>query len=57
MKQLLLTASIALLSAPAMAGTALTAPNVPEMSAGPAIAAVALLAGAAAIMRERSKRK
>ncbi len=57
MKKILLTASIAFLSAPAWAGTVIPAPDVPEMSAGPAVAAIALLLGAAAIIREKSKRK
>ncbi|GJL95046.1 MAG: hypothetical protein DHS20C05_14510 [Hyphococcus sp.] len=57
MKKLLLTASVTLLTAPAWAGTVTAPPQVPEMGAGPAIAAVALLVGAAAIIRERAKRK
>ncbi|WP_425409483.1 hypothetical protein [Hyphococcus sp.] len=43
-----------ILSAPAMA----TSPNsVPEMDVGAGIAAIALLAGAAAIIREKSRKK
>lgn len=38
------------------ASAAVTAP-VPEMDAGAGIAAIALLAGVAAIIREKSKRK
>ncbi|GJL95043.1 MAG: hypothetical protein DHS20C05_14480 [Hyphococcus sp.] len=55
MKKFLLGASLVLLAAPASAAG--LDPQVPEMSAGPAVAAVALLVGAAAIIRERSKRK
>jgi hypothetical protein len=43
-----------LLAQPALA----TSPNsVPEMDVGAGFAAIALLAGAAAIIRERSRRK
>jgi len=46
--------SLAVMTAPAFA----TSPtSVPEMDAGAGFAALALLAGAAAIVRERSRRK
>lgn len=47
---------LAVIASPALAGAPLP-PTVPEMDAAGAIAAFALLAGAAAIIRERSKRK
>ena len=54
MKKFILTASLALLSAPALASDPA---SVPETNAGAGVAAIALLAGAAAIIRERMKRK
>lgn len=54
MRTLVLTGALALLASPAFAGVAAV---VPEMSAGAGLAAVALLAGVAAIIRERSRRK
>ncbi|NNE39383.1 MAG: hypothetical protein HKN14_00530 [Marinicaulis sp.] len=54
MKKYVLTAAIALLSSPAWAADPI---DVPEMDAGVGFAAIALLVGAAAIIRERSKRK
>ncbi len=54
MKNLIFTSALALVATPALA----TIPNnVPEMSASAGVAAVALLIGVAAIIRERSKRK
>lgn len=54
MKKYIYTAALAMMASPALAG----APNsVPEMSAGAGVAAVALLVGAAAIIRERNKKK
>jgi len=44
--------SFALVSAPAFASVQ----RVPEMSAGAGVAAIALLVGAAAILRERNKK-
>jgi|GEM_PF-1711414 len=41
----------------AAAGAPAPAPNVPEMDAGAGIAAIALLVGAVAIMREKFTRK
>jgi len=56
MKKLAFGLALAVIASPAFAGVA-TTPRVPEMSASGAIAALALIAGAAAIIRERSKRK
>ncbi|NNE39384.1 MAG: hypothetical protein HKN14_00535 [Marinicaulis sp.] len=53
MKKVVLSAVVALLSSPAWAGSASA---VPEMSAGAGVAAIALLVGAAAIIRERRKK-
>ncbi len=60
MNKYLLTGAVALMTSPAFAGNPdmyIPMQDVPEMSAGPAIAAIALLIGAAAIIREKSKRK
>jgi len=54
MKHIAYSLAIAMLTTPAFAAGN---PRVPEMSASGAVAALALLAGAAAIIRERSKRK
>jgi hypothetical protein len=51
-----LAGAFALMSTAALAGKP-TDIIVPEMSAGAGVAAVALLIGVAAIIRERSKRK
>jgi len=53
MRHVVFAGALALLSSPALAGVA----KVPEMSAGAGVAAIALLIGVAAIIRERSKRK
>lgn len=53
MKRILITAAIALAASPAFAGTAVAAP---EMDAGAGLAAIALLAGMAAILREKMKK-
>jgi hypothetical protein len=55
MTKYILAGALALMSTAAMAGQAKV--TVPEMSAGAGVAAVALLIGVAAIIRERSKRK
>ena len=52
--RLFATLILATIATPAMASAAVP---VPEMDAGAAVAAVALLAGAAAIIREKMKRK
>ncbi len=57
MKTFFYSLTLAIVASPALAGTSVPPPQVPEMSAGGAIAAVALVAGAVAIIRERSKRK
>jgi hypothetical protein len=49
-----LAGALALISTSAMAGKLA---DVPEMSAGAGVAAIALLVGVAAIIRERTKRK
>ena len=54
MKKYVYAAAFALIANPALAGTFR---EVPEMSAGAGVAAVALLAGVAAVIREKSKRK
>ncbi len=54
MRKFILTSALALFATPVLAGSNL---QVPEMSAGAGVAAVALLIGVAAIIRERSKRK
>lgn len=53
MTRAILTAVFSLAALPALANGA----PVPEMDAGAGIAAIALLAGAAAIIRERAKKK
>jgi hypothetical protein len=53
MTKYILAGAMALMSTAALAGE----PKVPEMSAGAGVAAIALLVGVAAIIRERSKRK
>ncbi|GJL92903.1 hypothetical protein [Hyphococcus sp.] len=54
MKLWIVAAGLALMTGPALA----TAPNsVPEMDVGAGFAAIALLAGVAAVIRERTKRK
>ncbi|MEO1250897.1 MAG: hypothetical protein AAFW81_00965 [Pseudomonadota bacterium] len=53
MNKLILAAPLSLVASPAFAGIFV----VPEMSAGAGVAAIALLAGAVAIIRERNKRK
>lgn len=55
MKKFAYAAALAMLAAPAMAGTAQMM-EVPEMGAGAGLAAIALIAGVAAIIRERTKR-
>lgn len=54
MMRYVLASALSIMATPAFA-TALT--SVPEMDVGAGVAAIALLAGAAAIIRERSKRK
>ncbi len=54
MTKYILAGALAFMSTAAMAGQAV---KVPEMGAGAGVAAVALLIGVAAIIRERSKRK
>ncbi len=56
MNKYLLACAVALMTSPVFASEP-PRMDVPEMSAGPAVAAIALLIGAAAIIRERSKRK
>ncbi len=53
MKKVLLTAAVTLMASPAFAGTAY---KVPEMDAGAGVAAVALLVGIGAILREKMKK-
>jgi len=54
MKKFVYAAALAAMTAPVLASDP---QPVPEMSAGAGVAAIALLAGAAAIIRERMKRK
>ena len=54
MKKFITVAALSVMTTPAFAGTF---SEVPEMSAGAGVAAAALLAGVAAIIREKSKRK
>ena len=54
MKKALYVVAFAAMTSPAFAGIARP---VPEMDAGAGVAAIALLAGAAAIIREKMKRK
>jgi len=54
MRSLVLAAALAVIASPVLAGNMRT---VPEMDGGAAIAAIALLVGAAAIIRERTRRK
>jgi len=56
MKKIVMTAVLAVIASPAFAANP-TAPSVPEMDGGAAIGAIALLVGAMAIVRERSRRK
>ncbi|MHA7871884.1 MAG: hypothetical protein ACX939_06000 [Hyphococcus sp.] len=51
MKKYIYTAALIAMTTPALAGR-----PVPEMSAGAGVAAIALLIGAAAIIREKMKR-
>ncbi|MHA7871885.1 MAG: hypothetical protein ACX939_06005 [Hyphococcus sp.] len=53
MKKLVYAAVLAAMTSPVLASD----PQVPEMSAGAGVAAIALLVGAAAIIREKTKRK
>ncbi len=55
MTKYIIAGALTLMSTAALAGQAWD--EVPEMSAGAGVAAVALLIGVAAIIRERSKRK
>ena len=55
MKHLLLTAAVMLMTSPAFAAQPTV--DVPEMDVGAGFAAIALLVGAAALIRERSRRK
>ncbi len=55
MTKFILAGAFALMSTAALAGEPWV--EVPEMSAGAGVAAVALLIGVGAIIRERSKRK
>jgi hypothetical protein len=55
MTKYILAGALAFMSTAAMAS--LPIKEVPEMSTGAGVAAVALLIGVAAIIRERSKRK
>jgi hypothetical protein len=56
MTKYIIAGALTLMSTAAMAGNKVI-PDVPEMSAGAGVAAVALLVGVAAVIRERSKRK
>ena len=53
MKKIALTSFFSLISAPAFASTL----PVPEMDAGAGVAALALVAGAVALLREKTRRK
>lgn len=53
MNKLLLTAAVTLLATPAFAGRSYA---VPEMDAGAGVAAIALLVGIGAIVREKMKK-
>jgi hypothetical protein len=53
MKHALLTAAVALMATPAFAGVSVA---VPEMDAGAGVAAIALLVGIGAILREKMKK-
>lgn len=53
MKRLILTAALALASAPAFASEPV---RVPEMDVGAGLAALALVAGLAAIIREKTRK-
>ena len=55
MKKLALGIFVSLMATPVLANGSTV--DVPEMDAGAAVAAIALLAGAAAIIRERRNRK
>ncbi len=52
MKKFVYAAAMLAMTTPVLAGTN----SVPEMSAGAGVAAIALLVGAAAIIREKMKR-
>ena len=52
MKKYICAAAMIVMTTPVLAGTK----AVPEMSAGAGVAAIALLVGAAAIIRERMKK-
>ncbi|MBL4620669.1 MAG: hypothetical protein JKX88_11295 [Marinicaulis sp.] len=54
MKKIICAAALAAMTSPAFASVPI---EVPEMSAGAGVAAIALLVGAAAIIREKTKRK
>ena len=54
MKKIIFAAAFVAMTSPALAGIY---PQVPEMSAGAGVAAIALLIGVAAIIREKTKRK
>ncbi|WP_165793621.1 hypothetical protein [Hyphococcus luteus] len=54
MKRIVMTAMFALTASPVLAAEPL---RVPEMDIGAGFAAIALLAGAAALIRERGRRK
>ncbi len=54
MKKMVFAAAFAAMTSPAFAGVG---QSVPEMELGAGVAAVALLVGVAAIIREKSKRK
>ena len=56
MKHILFTAAAALLASPAFAGTAPVPVQVPEMDAGAGVAAIALLIGIGALVREKMKK-
>ncbi|NOX82873.1 MAG: hypothetical protein GXP06_07785 [Alphaproteobacteria bacterium] len=56
MTKFILAGAFALMSTAALAGKP-TDIIVPEMSAGAGVAAIALLIGVAAVIRERTKRK
>ncbi len=57
MKKIITMVAFAAMTAPALAGNPNDLIDVPEMSAGAGVAAIALLIGVAAIVREKSKRK
>lgn len=53
MKRILIVAAAAMMTSPAFAGVTV---QVPEMDAGAGVAAIALLAGIGALLREKMKK-